>query len=127
MNNLKFKKPHYDGMFYTTKEVNLPITIWMKYRPTFKEFDFHIDIDPHYHKLGLAKRAIEAAAIQFCPQFGTLVIAKARIVNPNMFKVIDKIKESKLVKTKYNKRIDRWEITPNISSKKVKWKTEHAG
>lgn len=112
MAKLKFRKPRYDGMFYTSKEVSMPITIWMKYRPALKEYDFHIDIHPQYQRLGLASRAIESAAVQFYPQFGTLVISEARILNPAMHKVIDKLKKSKVVNTRYNKAFGRWEITP---------------
>lgn len=112
MTNLKFKRPVFDGIFYKSKEVVLPITVWMKRRPSLHEYDFHIDIHPKYQKLGLGPRAIEAVATQFYKTFGTMVIAEARIVNPNILKVINKLKNSKLVKIKYNKHFFRWEITP---------------
>ena len=112
MTKLKFKRPVFDGMFYKSKEVSMPITIWMKRRPSLHEYDFHIDIDPKYQKLGLGPRAIESAATQFYNTFGTLVIPEARILNPAMFKVLILLKDSNLVKVKYNKHFFRWEITP---------------
>jgi hypothetical protein len=112
MTKLKFKRPVFDGMFYKSKEVALPITIWMKYRPSLHEYDFHIDIDPKYQKLGLGPRAIEAIANQFYNTFGTLVISEARILNPAIFKILNLLKNSKIVKVKYNKHFSRYEITP---------------
>ena len=117
MGNISFKKPKFDGMFFEIEVKLLPKTkknpfIHLKHRCKFQESELHISIPTELQGQGLAGKIIKEAVEQLSEKFGLLVIAKARITNPYLFKVIDKLIIENNLSIVYNTQYDRWEFSP---------------
>lgn len=114
--NISFGKPEFDGLFHEIQvilspEVKESPILHLKHRQNFNESDLHIALPEALQKRRLAGEIITAAVEQLSTRFGLLVIAKARITNLFLFKVIDVLITKNELKIEYNTEYDRWEFS----------------
>jgi len=119
---ITFGKPDNDGLMDAISvKVNGEEagTIHLKRRQG--EADLHIVIKPELQGKGLGAEVIESAVNKFSDKYGKIVIARGRIVNDNLIKVIEKVKARGNVGVDYNKEFDRWEFS-KLSPKETQGK-----
>ncbi len=72
------------GWFWVPKDISKDT--WLQIKPSTRHV--HISISPVLQKIGLGTKMIKALS----KKLGWIVVARGRVVNPIVFKMVDKIK-----------------------------------
>ena len=110
------KEPQFDGMFWEVEVELMPTVsenpfLHLKHRQQLNESDLHISLPEDLQKQGLAGKIIKLAVEELSDCFGLLVIAEARITNPHLLVVINRLIAKNELDIIYNTEFNRWEFS----------------